>query len=157
MIRFVGRSAALLVLLLAGSANAADTDMAEARTLYIKECSKCHGTIDGPDAMQDIHQRGPLVKAAFTQQAPIRAPQLAFSFPYGPNLKGIVGRTAGTVPNYNYSKAFMRELEGAVWTRGVLDAYLTDSQVMAPGIIMFYRQPDQEIRTKIIEYLASGG
>ena len=49
----------------------------------------------------------------------------------------------------------MEQLEGAVWSRGVLDAYLTDSQAMAPGIIMFYRQPDQAIRTKIIEYLAS--
>ena len=73
--------------------------------------------------------------------------------PYGPPLRGIYGRPAGSVPGFNYSRAFKRALHGVVWNRDTLDRWITNSQERAPGSLMFYRQPDPEIRRQIIAYL----
>ncbi|MSO65045.1 MAG: cytochrome c family protein [Alphaproteobacteria bacterium] len=40
----------------------------------------------------------------------------------GPNLHGLLGRPAGSRPNFSYSKA-MKE-SGVVWTEGALSTYL---------------------------------
>jgi len=42
----------------------------------------------------------------------------------GPNLNGVLGRKAGTAPDFNYSHAF-READ-FTWDREKLDRYLTD-------------------------------
>ena len=42
----------------------------------------------------------------------------------GPNLNGVIGRRAGTAPDFNYSHAF-READ-FTWDREKLDRYLTD-------------------------------
>ncbi len=80
---------------------------------------------------------------------------LAFAMPYGPTLRGVIGRPAGTVPGFEYSKAFLNELGGKVWDAESLDVFITDSQRRAPGARMFYRQPDPDIRRSIIDYLAA--
>ena len=86
----------------------------------------------------------------------MRAPhgeRFAFAPPYGPNLRGVYGRRAGTVQGFTYSRAFLHALQGMVWNRSTLDVWLTSTQAWVPGVRMFYKQPDPEIRRKIIMYL----
>lgn len=69
----------------------------------------------------------------------------------GPNLFGIVGRPAGKLQGFKYSKALAKVQ--FVWTKERLDAWLTDSAKLVPGTIMNYRQADPATRAGIIEYL----
>lgn len=49
----------------------------------------------------------------------------------GPSLKGIVGRTSGTMPNFNYSQALKDK--AVVWNAASLDAFLAGPAKYAPG------------------------
>lgn len=49
----------------------------------------------------------------------------------GPSLAGVVGRHAGSVPNFPYSPAMKQA--NIVWSEQTLDAYLTDPQKAVPG------------------------
>lgn len=73
----------------------------------------------------------------------------------GPNLHGIVGRTAGTSPGYDYSLA-MRE-SGIVWTEQTLDTYLAAPGGMLPGTRMPMGESDPARRAEIIAFLKSNG
>jgi cytochrome c len=73
----------------------------------------------------------------------------------GPNLFGIVGRKAGSVPGYAYSEGFKKALGDKLWDRKLLDRWLTDTQSVAPGSGMVYFQDDPGKRFKIIRYLES--
>ena len=57
------------------------------------------------------------------------------------------------VPGFAYSRAFKSILQGVVWDRRTLDVWMMDSQAWVPGSMMFYTQPDPDIRRKIIAYL----
>ncbi len=115
--------------------------------LYLEECSRCHGQIAGPQASA----RNPLALRVAT----LDAPPMAFALPYGPSLAGVIGRSAGSVPGYDYSKAFLRAMRSVVWSTATLDEYMTDSQLRAPGALMYYAQPDAAVRRRIISYLAT--
>jgi cytochrome c2 len=67
----------------------------------------------------------------------------------------VVGRSAGTVQGFSYSRAFLQTLKDVVWRRDNLDRWLTNSQLWAPGSRMFYKQPDPDIRRQIITYLVA--
>ncbi|WP_448585250.1 c-type cytochrome [Thermaurantiacus sp.] len=70
----------------------------------------------------------------------------------GPSLHGIVGRRAGTVPGFNYSKA-NRE-SGVSWTEETLYVYLENPRKFMPGTKMAFaglRSPQQ--RADLIAYL----
>lgn len=72
----------------------------------------------------------------------------------GPNLYGIVGRTAGTESGFAYSNA-MRD-SGVVWTEENLDAFIENPQMFIRSNRMGYageRDPDK--RAAIIDYLKS--
>jgi len=79
--------------------------------------------------------------------------RVAVAPPYGPSLRGVYGRQAGTVPGFTYSRAFTQILQGVVWDRSTLDAWIMDSQAWVPGSMMFYKQSDPDLRRKIITYL----
>ena len=81
------------------------------------------------------------------------AGQLAFAPPFGPHLRGVYGRTAGTVEGFEYSSTFMKTLKGMEWNDAALDVWITSPQAWVPGVYMFYKQPDPEVRRKIILYL----
>jgi cytochrome c len=49
----------------------------------------------------------------------------------GPNLFGVVGRKAGTMPNFTYSAAMKNS--GIVWTPEKLTAYIQHPQQVVPG------------------------
>jgi cytochrome c len=77
---------------------------------------------------------------------------IAFAPPFGPNLRGVYGREAG-IMQYEYSSVFLKTLKGMEWNDAALDVWITNPQAWVPGVYMFYKQPDPEIRRKIILYL----
>ncbi|MCH9852846.1 MAG: cytochrome c family protein [Alphaproteobacteria bacterium] len=72
----------------------------------------------------------------------------------GPSLLGVVGRAAGTVKGFKYSKA-MKE-SGIVWTEENLDQYLTNSRTFIPkNKMVFAGLKKAEERKAVIDYIAS--
>ena len=69
----------------------------------------------------------------------------------GPNLYGVIGRRAGKLKGFAYSKALARAQ--FTWGRDKLDAWLADSAKLVPGSVMPYRQADPALRAAIIDYL----
>jgi cytochrome c len=70
----------------------------------------------------------------------------------GPSLHGVVGRKAGSLPDYAYSPAM--KTSGLTWTPDTLDAYLTDPRKKLPGIKMIFAGlPNPQDRANLIAYL----
>jgi cytochrome c2 len=70
----------------------------------------------------------------------------------GPNLRGVLGRRAGTLPGFAYSAAMKSST--IVWTRETLDDYLTNVQNKVPGTMMTLPGvPDSGDRAAVIAYL----
>ena len=69
----------------------------------------------------------------------------------GPKHRGVVGRTAGTVPDFNYSKAVKNS--GVVWSDETLDKWLTNPQAFIPGQRMNFKVNDPADRADLIAYL----
>jgi cytochrome c len=70
----------------------------------------------------------------------------------GPKHRGVVGRVAGTVPDYAYSPALKQS--GITWNPATLDRWLTNPQALVPGTKMLFAVPDAKDRTDVIAYLA---
>jgi len=72
----------------------------------------------------------------------------------GPSLKGIVGRKAGSVAGFRYSRGMRNS--NLIWDAATLDRYLTDPQGTIPGNLMpFAGLADKRTRADLIAYLAS--
>ena len=69
----------------------------------------------------------------------------------GPKHRGVVGRTAGTVADFNYSRAV--KTSGVVWTEETLDQWLTNPQAFIPGQRMNFKVADPADRADLIAYL----
>jgi cytochrome c len=55
----------------------------------------------------------------------------------GPNLHGVIGRRAGSLPGFRYSPAMRAAGDrGLVWSPELLDRYLADPDAMVPGTSM---------------------
>jgi cytochrome c len=96
-------------------------DLELARQQFLKSCGTCHSAEAGEPDRQ------------------------------GPNLYGIVGRPAGTRPEFAYSEA----LKGGrwVWDEAALDRFMADPQEAHPGTFMPYSQPDPQKRALIVGFL----
>jgi cytochrome c len=70
----------------------------------------------------------------------------------GPKHRGVVGRHAGSVVDYNYSPAL--KSSGLTWDPSTLDRWLTNPSALVPGTKMFFRLDDAQSRADIIAYLA---
>ena len=73
--------------------------------------------------------------------------------PLAPNLRGVVGRKAGTTAFKTYSPAL--KAAGPVWTKPNLDKFLTAPTRMVPGTRMVMTVPDPAQRAQLIAFLAS--
>lgn len=74
----------------------------------------------------------------------------------GPNLRGVLGRRAGTMPGFEFSLGMLEAgtARGLVWTRRTLDAFLADPQGMVPGMTMtMLGLPDADDRRDVIDYI----
>ena len=70
----------------------------------------------------------------------------------GPDLRGVVGRKAGAVSGFRYSRAIQKAK--IVWDDPTLDAFLAEPQVALPGNTMpFPGIPDETARRDLIAYL----
>lgn len=133
------RRAALAALLLLAVPTASPsrlqaTEVAAGAALYDERCSRCHGLI-----------------GASARAAPRPVPVVML--PLGPNLTGVYGRAAGTVPGYRYSDAFRAAAAaGLVWDDPTLERWLADSRAMIPGTYMLVKIAPAE-RDAIIAYL----
>jgi cytochrome c len=72
----------------------------------------------------------------------------------GPNLVGVVGRTAGTVqsllgPSENLKKY------GVTWSTETLDEFLTNPSAKVPGTAMMGILTDPQQRADVIAYLST--
>ena len=71
---------------------------------------------------------------------------------FGPQLNGILGRPAGTTPDYQYSDAMKNS--GVVWTRDKLTAYIEDPKSVVSGTRMiFWGISDPQKIENILAYL----
>ena len=72
----------------------------------------------------------------------------------GPTLKGIIGRPAGSVEGFRYSRALKNAK--IIWDEKTLDAYIDNPQQVAPGTTMpFSGIADPGERADVIAYLRS--
>jgi cytochrome c len=74
----------------------------------------------------------------------------------GPVLNGVVGRPAGTYPDYHYSDA--NKNSGITWDEATLKEYLRDPKAKIPGTKMVFPglKSDEDI-TNVIAYLKQFG
>jgi cytochrome c len=75
----------------------------------------------------------------------------------GPNLAGVIGRRAGTLPRFEYSEAMTAAgRNGLIWTEEKLDLYVTDPEAVVPGTAMGpVRLAKPTDRADLIAYLKS--
>ncbi len=69
----------------------------------------------------------------------------------GPRHRGVVGRRAGSIPGFGYSKALKNS--GLTWDEATLDRWLTDPGALVPGTRMFYEVEKPQDRADLIAYL----
>ena len=70
----------------------------------------------------------------------------------GPSLHGLIGRKAGTAPNFAYSPFMKRS--GIVWDEASLKSYLPDPQAKVPGTKMtFIGLKDPQQVEDVVAYL----
>lgn len=107
-----------------GGAAAETPPQRSGSTLYQQRCAVCHGT-----------------------------PKAGVKSGVGPNLAGVVGRKAGTVPGFAYSKAM--KADGRVWNAASLNKYLEAPTREIPGSRMVLRVANPQDRAAIADYLAA--
>ncbi|WP_027156180.1 c-type cytochrome [Mesorhizobium sp. WSM2561] len=71
----------------------------------------------------------------------------------GPGLGGIVGRPAGSMEGYRYSKAL--KSSGLVWDEATLDRFLAAPREVVPKTTMTMAVSKPEDRQNIVAYLKS--
>jgi cytochrome c len=74
----------------------------------------------------------------------------------GPNLHGVIGRTIGGDPAFDYSPVLRKARdEGLRWDSAGLDAFLADPAAMFPGLWMSMRgMEDDGERQSLVRFLA---
>ena len=77
----------------------------------------------------------------------------------GPELNGVIGRPAGTAPDYKYSDAMMaKNKEGLVWDEEKVFTYLEDPSAFLGGkskMVLKLKKEDE--RHNVIAYLKQFG
>lgn len=75
----------------------------------------------------------------------------------GPSLYRVIGRKAGSLPNYNYSESMKKA--DIVWDKNNLDRFIANPDAVVPGNNMkpYGGIASAEERAKIIAFLESAG
>ena len=100
-------------------------DVAKGQAAFVRQCAICHTIDKGGDNR------------------------------LGPNLFGIVGKRAGTVPGFKYTNAF-RNTATFEWSEGLLGPWIALPAVMVPGTSMgvFPGVSDRD-KDDIVAYVAA--
>jgi cytochrome c len=118
-----------MLALVATPAFAQDAALVDEGEKVFRRCAACH--MIGPDAKNRV----------------------------GPELNGVIGRTAGTLEDFNYSDA-MKEAGagGLVWSGETLHTYLADPRAMVKGTKMAFpglKKPEEV--DAVIAYIEANG
>ena len=126
--RFAGHAvaaAAALVVCFSAGTGRAAGDADKGKAAFVRQCAICH-TIEKGDPNR-----------------------------FGPNLSGIVGKKAGAVPGFDYSRAF-KTAANWEWTEDALASWIMFPGVMVPGTAMaIFQGVAEKDRDDIVAYLAS--
>ena len=103
----------------------ADGDPAKGKAAFMRQCAICH------TSEKDGDNR------------------------FGPNLFGVVGRKAGTVPGYTYTNAF-RTRANWEWTEDAVGGWMMFPATMVPGTAMAaFQGIAEKDRDDLVAYLAT--
>ena len=69
-------------------------------------------------------------------------------------MKGVFGRTSGTVPGFSYSTALRNA--HIVWNETSLEKWLTDPDALVPGTDMEFHVAKPQERVDIVRFLEEG-
>ncbi len=69
----------------------------------------------------------------------------------GPRHRGVYGRVAGSLPDFDYSSALTQS--DIVWNDETLNAWLINPEDLIPGQAMGFRLNDAQARADVIAYL----
>jgi cytochrome c len=121
----LAQSCAAVLLASLSAATAEAADIAKGQAAYVRQCAICHTIDKGGDNR------------------------------LGPNLFGIVGKRAGTVPGFKYTNAF-RTTATFEWNEGLLGPWIALPSVMVPGTAMatFPGVSDRD-KDDIVAYVAA--
>lgn len=134
---------------------ASKTVLATAICMVLGACSAQSDSPAAGDAKTETVARTPKAdpgKILFMQCSACHSIDAGGATKTGPNLHAVVGRKAGSLDGYNYSKA----LSGSdlIWSREALDRFLASPSSTVPGTIMaFGGVPDAKKRQQLIDYL----
>lgn len=113
-----------LVLLACAPVAAGAVDLANGQRLFASRCASCHAV-------------GPSARAGF-----------------GPQLNAVIGRRAGSTPDFRYSPAMAKS--GIVWNDRTLAAFLDSPGDLVPGTKMrFWGMSDARQVGDLLAYLRS--
>jgi glucose/arabinose dehydrogenase len=102
-------------------------DSSQGKILFQQSCALCHA-----DSLGDGN--APIIKQ-------------------GPSLVGVLGRSAGSLSNFNYSKALAAS--GLTWDAPTLDRFLTSPPTAVPGTTMPITVAKAQDRLDLIAYLST--
>lgn len=118
-------TAAFAVACLTGAAAWADGDPVKGKAAFVRQCALCH-TVEKGDGNR-----------------------------MGPNLFGIVGKTAGVAPGFTYSNAFKTRAKWE-WTEDAIGSWIMFPGTMIPGTAMAAFQGIAERdRDDLVAYLTT--
>jgi cytochrome c len=72
----------------------------------------------------------------------------------GPNLIGVVGRKAGSQPEFTKYSAALKA-SGITWSTKALNKFLVSPWERVPGTFMPMQIPDDKTRADVVAYLAT--
>jgi len=107
--------------------NAQVDDASRGKIFFQQNCALCHATRLGPGNTMVSGQ--------------------------GPDLVGVIGRHAGTGPNFNFTKALVESK--LIWDSATLDRFLASPTATVPGTSMPIPVPSAENRRNLIAYLST--
>ena|SRR5215470_5742216 len=103
----------------------ADGDAAKGKAAFVRQCAICHTSEKGGDNR------------------------------FGPNLFGIVGKKAGTVPGFGYTNAFKNRANWE-WTEDAVGGWMMFPSTMVPGTAMgVFQGIAEKDRDDLVAYLAT--
>src|SRR5260370_12267051 len=103
----------------------ADGDAAKGKAAFVRQCAICHTIEKGGDNR------------------------------FGPNLFGIVGKKAGTVPGFGYTNAFKTRANWE-WTEDAIGGWMMFPSTMIPGTAMgVFQGIAEKDRDDLVAYLGT--